>query len=484
THDGHPYLSMKFVEGGSLAEQLAILGSRPANREPAALLATLADAVHYAHQRGILHRDLKPANILLSMPNAEGGIPSERQHTSPFGIPMITDFGLAKRAPRLGWSEEPASRGSLSSAATLPLPQAMTHTGAIVGTPSYMAPEQASGSPGAVTTAADVYGLGAILYEMLTGCPPFKGATPLDTVRQVLEQEPIRPRLLHRAVDRDLETICLKCLQKEPARRYVSAHELADDLRRFLKGEPILARPVGPLARAWRRARRQPVVSSLALALLLAVSIAVPLVTLLWLRAEDSARHTDAQRRLAEEERDKARMARNEAERHRQNAEHHLKDSQASFHLAHQAVHDLCRRVSGELRDTPRLQPLRRSLLKSALTYYDTFLRQRGDDPALRRELADTYLSIATVHEAIGSKAEGRAAREKALAIYRDLQGGDPDNLELQRKLGGILNDTAALQDRTEDTLARLKEACGMYQRFLARHPDDWDLRAGLALTR
>ncbi len=274
THAGHPYLSMKFVEGGSLSHRLATAERRPGPRETARLVATLADAVYYAHQRGVLHRDLKPANILLAAQKSEDGALDETANR----IPIIADFGLAKRAAR---SELPDGNSLLP---TLPQPQARTHTGALIGTPSYMAPEQAAGSPGGVTTAADVYGLGAIFYEMLTGRPPFKGATPLDTVRQVLEREPIRPGAIDPSVNRDLETICLKCLHKEPARRYASARELADDLRRYLNGEPILARPVGPLGRAWRRARRHPVSAALALALVLVALSGTCAVTVLWLR--------------------------------------------------------------------------------------------------------------------------------------------------------------------------------------------------------
>jgi len=230
-HDGQLYLCMEFLEGGSLAAKLA--GTGIPVREAAVLVEILAVAVHAAHQRNIIHRDLKPGNVLLTAD----------------GIPKIGDFGLAKLLDTEG---------------------GQTASDGILGTPSYMAPEQAEGRAKEVGPLADVYALGAILYEALTGRPPFKGATKMETLDQVRTMEPAPPRRLRREAPRDLEAICLKCLAKKPAQRYASAEALAQDLRRWLNGEPTLARPMPWYGRAWRR----PIVR-LAAALLLVLSGAV-----------------------------------------------------------------------------------------------------------------------------------------------------------------------------------------------------------------
>lgn len=236
-HEGRHFIAMKFLEGESLAARISRAETRPGPREAATLLAKLARTVHYAHQRGVLHRDLKPANVLLDS-KAE---------------PVLTDFGLAKLIER---------------------DVQLTQTRAVLGTPAYIAPEMATGRAADATTAADVYGLGAIFYELLAGRPPFSGGTPVEVLRQVVETDPPAPGSIagrNRPVDHDLDTICLKCLEKVPARRYSSAEALADDLDRWLKGEPILARPTGALERFGKWTRRNPAVAALSIVLTLAL---------------------------------------------------------------------------------------------------------------------------------------------------------------------------------------------------------------------
>jgi serine/threonine protein kinase/Tfp pilus assembly protein PilF len=298
--DGRPYFTMELVEGGSLAEQ--IHGVPQPARQAAALVATLADAIHAAHRGGIIHRDLKPANVLLqeekqNLPQRRKDAKEERKEeeeggegpplppslgVSPLRLcafagdsasctPKVTDFGLARRLEGEG---------------------GLTLSGVLVGTPSYMAPEQARGDKESIGPATDIYALGAILYELLTGRPPFRAESAAATLQQVVANEPVPPARLNPQAPRDLDTICLKCLHKEPRRRYASAAELADDLRRFGRGEPITARPVGPLERGARWVRRRP---ALAAALAAGVLLASTLVgAALWWHGQRTALEASA----------------------------------------------------------------------------------------------------------------------------------------------------------------------------------------------
>ncbi len=257
--DGRSWFTMELVEGGNLAEK--IRGVPQAGHQAAALVATLADAIHAAHQSGIVHRDLKPANILLTSD----------------GTPKVTDFGLARRLE--------GDRG-------------LTLSGLPMGTPSYMAPEQARGEKRAIGPATDIYALGAILYELLTGRPPFRAESATATLQQVAADEPVPPSRLNPQAPRDLETICLKCLHKEPGCRYASARELADDLRRFLNDEPIRARPPGRWERSLRWLRHHP---ALAVALVAAVLLTGGLVGGgLWLNRQQAAQARGVEEDLQE----------------------------------------------------------------------------------------------------------------------------------------------------------------------------------------
>jgi tetratricopeptide (TPR) repeat protein len=409
-----PYLALEFVEGGSLAQAIA---ARPLAPEQAAVMVeTLARAMNYVHERGVVHRDLKPANVLLTAD----------------GIPKITDFGLAK------WLDGPSGHA--------------TQTGAVLGTPSYMAPEQAQGQSTLIGPATDVYALGAMLYEMVTGRPPFHAATSQETVQQLLTEEPLPPSRLQPRIPRDLETICLKCLQKLPARRYADAGALADDLRLFMDKKPIRARPTPSWERAAKWARRRP-----AVALLAGVSVAAVLAIAIMGLAYNA--------RL-QRERDTAR---------------------ANFQMALDAVDRFYNQVSeSTLFNTPRMEPLRRQLLETAQEFYERFVRDRANDPEARVQLGRTYQRLGQLTRQTKSKTEAIEFMTQAIAMQEPLVRAHPDNSEYmsdlaisQANLGGLLGETGRMDRAAE----QFRKTIPLWEALVGRNPSHGAYRQHLGHT-
>jgi tRNA A-37 threonylcarbamoyl transferase component Bud32 len=307
-HDGLLFFSMPLIDGGTLAQALAQRRFKP--QEAIELLVPIARAVHYAHQRGILHRDLKPGNILLD----------------ENGLPHVTDFGLAK------WMD---------------LDSSITATGMVLGSPSYMAPEQASGKPD-ISTATDVYGLGAILYELLSGTPPHRGATSLDTILQVRDCEPKPLRRANSSIPSELEAICVKALEKKPDQRYPSAEELASDLERWLRGEPVRAKHYGPIGRTWKWARRHPAVGALTgVSVVAAVAMVSAFTTETVRRSQQKLLHqTEKALHQAQQAQQAEKLARAEADLQQKRAEAEGWRAADNFYLASITWADVSRQAN------------------------------------------------------------------------------------------------------------------------------------------
>jgi tetratricopeptide (TPR) repeat protein/tRNA A-37 threonylcarbamoyl transferase component Bud32 len=447
-HDGRPYFEMEYVDGGSLAERLGG-GPWPA-REAARLVETLARAIHAAHRSGIIHRDLKPANILLS---------SE-------GVPKIADFGLAK---------------------CLDTETGLTRTELIVGSPSYMAPEQAGGNAAAVGPAADVYSLGAILYELLTGRPPFQAPTVLETLEQVRSAEPMAPTRLRRKLPRDVVTICLKCLEKGPARRYPSAAELAEDLRRFEAGEPIRARPVGGLERLGRWCRREPAVAALALALLAGlVGVASQ-----WWRAEEHLKDAVHQHRRAEGHLEEARRQRERAEenaRKQVEANRALQSANDRERTARRRAQErfvAAMKALGRIEDItqdaallrePHLEGLRADLLQAALGFYKQLQESLEEDasPGARSQLSEAYARIAQITWELGRQDEALATHRRALALVEQMAAARPAEPDVRFALARShtrIGFTLRTTGRPAEALDSYEKALGMQEELARAHP-------------
>jgi serine/threonine-protein kinase len=454
-HRGRPYFTLEYVAGGGLDR---LINGAPQPHRPAAILAMeLARAVHYAHRQGVIHRDLKPANVLIENTIADDALPSvatragaatlvgsaSRSSTAVANdlIPKITDFGLAKRL------DSPSQ----------------TKTGDVLGTPSYMAPEQARGDK-EVGPGADVYSLGAILYECLTGRPPFRGVSGWATVEMVLSREAVPPREFAPAVPRDVETICLKCLAKEPAKRYATAEALAEDLEQFLNDRPILARPIGRVERARRWARRNPAVAGLSLALVVLAAGAFTALTALWLRA-------DRLRVAAEASAADARRAQSRAD--------------ANFRKARDVVDQLLARVSDEkLNGVPHLELVRRDIVEDALRYYREFLAERSDDPGVRLEAGRALRKMGELERHLGRYAEADAHARESLTLLEPLANEAPGSPEPAWELSLAHHDQGkllSLLGRGEEAGLAYRRSVDLDRRLVAAHPDHPEYAGGLA---
>ena len=407
TAQGLPYLVMEYVAGPTLAARLR---SPLSPRATAEVIAQAADGLAAAHAAGLIHRDIKPSNIIIDPET---------------GRAKLLDFGLVRATER---------------------PSGVTQEGLLAGTPTYMSPEQARGQPTA-SPLTDVYSLGVTLYESLTGEQPFRGKPHL-VLQQILHEEPRPPRRLNDAISRDLETICLKAMAKEPGRRYPSARALADDLRRWLKGEPIHARPVGRPERVWRWVRRNPLVATLATGLTLALFGGFDGVVWQWQRAEAN---------LA--------IARLEHE----NAEARFRDALDAVDQFHTAVSE------NRLLLEPGMQSLRKELLLSARQYYERFARARRDDPKVQAELGRALWRLANITWTIGTRAETLSFMEQCLEVRQRLAGANPDDAAVQAELARTFNGVASVEmdmGRTEPALGAYERSLDICRQIMTAHPD------------
>ena len=391
-HAGHPYLAMEFLPGGTLADRVTAGGPLPA-REATEHVAKLAEAVAHAHSRGVVHRDIKPANVLLTAD----------------GEPRLADFGLAK----VGRSD-------------------LTGTGQALGTPSYMSPEQAAGKTHEVGTPADVYALGAVLYDLLTGRPPFRGNSVAVTLQKVMSADPERPRKLIASIPRDLETICLKCLDKEPGKRFATAQSLADDLTRFLRGEPISVRPTGPLERGYKWVRRNKVVAGAVAAVSLALVAGAGASFAFGQHALEKERAAEEATEQAEREKRDAFAARNE-----------LKDKNDELVRSQERINrTLAKSILGPLTDYGPSNPLSGSEQEVLGELADlrrtevpiAFLDEAVRTPLTRAKLA-TRADYA-LHAAVGLDPARRAAAERLLLARAERQ---EDTLEERTEFAVVL---------------------------------------------
>ncbi len=417
--DGLPYIVMEYLAGPTLAQAIRRAG-RLGPREAASAAMQVAEGLAAAHAAGLVHRDIKPSNVMLD--------PAK-------GRTKITDFGLARPA---GESSD------------------VTQQGLAVGTPAYMSPEQARGE--AVDARSDIYSLGATLYEAITGEPPFRG-TPGSVLRQVIDTDPRPPRRINSALPRDLETICLKAMARDPARRYPTARDLADDLGRCLRGETILARPAGVLERTWRFARRRPVIAGLAASLAVVALIGFAGVVWQWRRAE---------------------ALRVQAEVQRAQAEHNFREARRLVDAFYTRVF-----TAGTF-FPPGLESLRREMFHDLLGYYRDFLRQRHDDPTLQADLAEACYRVADLTAEQGDKADAIEAFREAESLFQAAARRDPADRGALMRQAQCLDHLARMETelgRLEAALHGHEQASDLFRKLVEAAPQDLGARRDFATS-
>jgi serine/threonine protein kinase len=409
-------------------------GRAPYYRSVARVGLDVAEALAYAHSQGILHRDIKPSNLLL---DADGTV-------------WVTDFGLAK------------AEGA----------DALTDTGDLVGTLRYMAPERFEGWS---DPRSDVYSLGATLYELLTLRPLFDEPNRAKLLKMVAHESPIAPRKVDPEIPRDLETIVLKAIVKEPAQRYGSAEQMAEDLRRFLSDRPILARRTGSVERLWRWSRRNPALAGSLAALFLFLAIGCGGMALLWRRAEVQRRRADDLLELSEHRRI-------DAEKNQADAQSQRAQAEVSFTKARAAVDELLTQVSeSQLLNVPGLQPLRRDLLRSALGYYEDFVRQRGDDPTLKAGLAAAQLRLARIQHALGAEPQSQETLRQAMTLHESALRDRPDDRDLRNGLAECCIQLGVAQMPADPALSLFKRAIDLWEPLVQSEPANTAYLAELA---
>ena len=403
-HDSLPHFSLEFVDGAPLDRALGGKPQKPV--DAARLVETLSRAMQFAHDHSILHRDLKPANVLLTSD----------------GVPKITDFGLAKKL-----------EGDSSQ----------TKDGSIMGTPSYMAPEQARGELKNLGPSADIYSLGAMLYEMLVGRPPFLGSSPFDTIMQVIKEEPVPPSRLMGKLPVDIETICLKCLQKEPSKRYASANLLAEDCRRFIAGEPILSRPISPAERAWRWCRRNPKVAGL-------LATVAGLLVLVAVTSTVSALTIAQERNLKEIQRQDAVDAREVAEAAKQRAEENEKLATDQAGLSLETMQVLIDKVQTQLDEAPRTQQIKRDLLETAMEGLKKVAKKAEGSTSIEATMLSAHMRMADIFRQLGDTDDAMSEFEKSLDIARRRAAKNPNNDASQANLAVVLSHVGDMRQELE----------------------------------